>query len=465
LRSTGSNGTISTSVPIVLNAGLLVDGNAVAAAVANAIRAQGLPGVTVSQRGQNVLLQGTQGVFGTGATIAGEIKDKAGNALRANDETGNTTLTIILADGYDYGDAPQPLYATSKVNNGPRHRIADGFYLGSGVSAEGDAPTVGFDTFDDGVAIPASIVKGYSTSLTVTAAGITFDRPGYLNAWIDYNRDGVFADSERITNLGGRLLVNGNGNNLQFTVPGDVTPGTLNARFRYSSVATLGPQGDAPDGEVEDYVINVVNNAYQNPRNQFDVSNDTFVSPIDVLQIINYLNRNPGTISTQLPINPSTAVPPYVDVNGDSFVTPLDVLLVINEINLRSAPRAAGGGEGEGSSISAGDSWVASSSVIAASVAPSAAATSVAVPFAGSIAAKAASETIPVTSTQPTDTSFAAPNSVASIDGLWAASNTEAVDWLEDDLDSSWDDLDDSQPSDSSTVDGLFARLEGIGGS
>jgi hypothetical protein len=467
LRSTGSNGTISTSIPIILNAGLLIDATAVATAVADAIRSAALPGVTVSQNGQNLLLQGTQGVYGTGATVAGEIKDMAGNALRANGDSGDTTLTIILADGFDYGDTPQPLYATSKVNNGPRHRIADGFYLGLGVSTEGDALPAGTDTFDDGVAFPATFVKGYSTSITVTAAGISADRMGYLNAWIDYNRDSVFADSERITNLGGRLLVNGNSNNLQVTIPGDVTPGSLNARFRYSSVATLGPLGEAADGEVEDYVITVANNAYQNPTNQFDVNNDTFVSPIDVLQVINYLNRNPGQISTQLPINPTTPVPPFVDVNGDSFVTPLDVLLVINELNLRSRARAAGG---EGESVSA-DTWVSSSAQVPSqSIVP--ATSNFASPPAQSMpaqnlpaqssASNLVSQSISQVSVQSTDSEAASGSVVASVDNLWAASSSGAVDWL-DEIDSSLESLNDSESSDSQTVDGLFARLEGFG--
>ena len=434
---------------------MLTTGNAVAAAVVNAIRAAGLSGVTVSQRGQNVLLQGTQGVFGTGAMIAGEIKDRAGNALRANDETGDTTLTIIMVDGYDYGDTPQPLYATSKVNNGPRHRIADGFYLGRGVSAEGDAATAGGDTFDDGVVFPASIVKGFSTSITVTAAGITADRLGYLNAWIDYNRDGVFADSERITNLGGRLLVNGS-NNVQITVSGDVVAGTLNARFRYSSVATLGPQGDAPDGEVEDYVITVVNNAYQNPRNRFDVNNDTFVSPIDVLQVINYLNRNPT--SPPLPLNPATPVPPFVDVNGDSFVTPLDVLLVINELNLRTLGLSASG-EGEGGS---GDTWISSSTLGAPDIV-SPVASSTAVPMIESSVPKSTSQTVGVASTQSSASQAGASGSVASLDNLWAASSSEAIDWLDESAEASWKDLSKSDPADYQTVDGLFARLEGFG--
>jgi hypothetical protein len=227
-------------------------------------------------------------------------------------------------------------------------------------------------------------------------------------------------------------------------------------------VATLGPLGEAADGEVEDYVITVGNNAYQNPTNQFDVNNDTFVSPIDVLQVINYLNRNPGQISTQLPINPTTPVPPYVDVNGDSFVTPLDVLLVINELNLRSRARSAGG---EGESVSA-DTWISSSAQVASQpVVP--ATPNFASPQVQSVPTQAGvsnlvSQSVSQPSVQSTDSGAASGSVVASLDNLWAASSSGAVDWL-DEIDSSLGSLSNSESSNSQTVDGLFARLEGFG--
>lgn len=54
-----------------------------------------------------------------------------------------------------------------------------------------------------------------------------------------------------------------------------------------------------------------------------DVNGDGFVSPIDALQVITWLNHPQITI-------PLT---PFLDVSGDGAVSPLDVLLVINHIN------------------------------------------------------------------------------------------------------------------------------------
>lgn len=80
--------------------------------------------------------------------------------------------------------------------------------------------------------------------------------------------------------------------------------------------------------------------SWQNPVNRFDVNGDGEVIPLDVLDIINYINSNPET-TLPLPSNP----PPYVDVNGDGDVTALDVLEIIKHIN--GANDASAGAEAE----------------------------------------------------------------------------------------------------------------------
>ncbi len=75
-----------------------------------------------------------------------------------------------------------------------------------------------------------------------------------------------------------------------------------------------------------------------------DVNADGFITPIDALLIINFLNANRGGRSVVgLP-----APPPYRDVDGNNFISPLDALLVINYLN----SRRGGSGEGEGQSES-----------------------------------------------------------------------------------------------------------------
>lgn len=77
---------------------------------------------------------------------------------------------------------------------------------------------------------------------------------------------------------------------------------------------------------------------YQNPSQRWDVNADGFISPIDVLILVNLLNSRGSSV----PVAGLPGPPDYVDVDGDNFVTPLDVLAVVDKINSSS-----GSGEGE----------------------------------------------------------------------------------------------------------------------
>jgi hypothetical protein len=82
---------------------------------------------------------------------------------------------------------------------------------------------------------------------------------------------------------------------------------------------------------------------WQNVVNRFDVNNDGFVVPQDVLLIINELNlSNFSNAVRQLILPPPPPPHPFFDVVPDNFVVPQDVLAIINFLNAQS------GGEGEG---------------------------------------------------------------------------------------------------------------------
>lgn len=88
---------------------------------------------------------------------------------------------------------------------------------------------------------------------------------------------------------------------------------------------------------------------FTNLRNAFDVNDDGFVSPIDVLILVNSLNSGGGgaLVNNNDPnASGESTERYYVDVNADRYLSPLDVLAVINVLNSRSST----GGEGEGSS-------------------------------------------------------------------------------------------------------------------
>lgn len=83
--------------------------------------------------------------------------------------------------------------------------------------------------------------------------------------------------------------------------------------------------------------------AWHNPNQPSDVNGDQFVTPLDALAVIDYLN---STNPKQLTDPPPTAQ--YVDVDSDGFATPIDALMVIDQLNT-----TATSGEGEGAATPA----------------------------------------------------------------------------------------------------------------
>jgi hypothetical protein len=231
--------------------------------------------------------------------------------------------------------------------------------LGPTVSADADARLIDADV-DDGVTF-STLVTGFLGSLQLTAQGISLSRPGFASAWIDYDADGIFEATERI-NITGRI-VDGLNSPITFKVPGTaVVDRPVAARVRFSSDFTTiaSPTGEAIDGEVEDYLITIGRNPYTNPNNALDVSGDGFVSPIDVLQVVNFINSNGLVTPLTLPPDPLNPLP-FLDVNSDGFVGPDDALAIINFIN-NSLPGGGSEGEGEGSADNR-DLWFATTAI------------------------------------------------------------------------------------------------------
>jgi hypothetical protein len=141
------------------------------------------------------------------------------------------------------------------------------------------------------------------------------------------------------------LLSNGN-NTLDVNVPSNATAGNSWARFRYSSTGSTDAFGAAVDGEVEDYRVVIAANPFQNGVDRFDVSGDGFVSAIDALQLVNFLNANG---SQRLPTPPGMLTPKFPDVDGNGFINANDVLNVINYLNSKPVGEGEGQAEGEGS--------------------------------------------------------------------------------------------------------------------
>jgi uncharacterized repeat protein (TIGR01451 family) len=187
----------------------------------------------------------------TTITNTANVSTSTSEGANTNPDTGSATFTSQVP--LDFGDAPDT-YGTLLASNGARHVVAGALHLGATVTTETDgqpSPTASLDTGDDGVTLPSGLIVGRNASVIVNASA-----SGKLDAWIDFNRNGVFDASEEIaTDV---PVVAGN-NSIGFVVPATATAGGTFARFRVSTAGGLGPTGLAQDGEVEDYAVPMIN--------------------------------------------------------------------------------------------------------------------------------------------------------------------------------------------------------------
>lgn len=218
-------------------------------------------GITVQVTGSGTITNSAE----VRTTVPGDTDSVPGNNSVNEDDDDDA---VIVVPAVDFGDAPNS-YGTLLANDGARH-VLSGPTLGTNRDSEGNGqPNAGSNGDDntgtpddeDGVTFPtfangAVLTRGLSNTIAVNSSAA-----GFLNAWLDLNLDGDFSDAgEQIfTN---QAVVAG-ANNLNYTVPGSATLGTSYARFRLTSasVGTPLPTGLSPDGEVEDYVIPIVERA------------------------------------------------------------------------------------------------------------------------------------------------------------------------------------------------------------
>ena len=178
---------------------------------------------------------------------------------------------LIQAAAIDLGDLPDTSSGTGTgdydtlLATGPSHVITADLGIGALIDAEADGQPNGTATGDDttglddedGFTAPAQIVAGQTTTLTVDVTN-TSGSDAVLYGFVDWNNDGDFDDAgETVTaSVGGAF---GTGTvALTFTAPLDAVTGVdLGTRFRLSTDSTLTATGAAPDGEVEDYLVQV----------------------------------------------------------------------------------------------------------------------------------------------------------------------------------------------------------------
>ena len=201
----------------------------------------------------------------TGTTLASGTGTTGTVTLPAGAATVSALCTFTNALHSDLGDAPAT-YGTALADNGPSHKL-----VGYNVTTNTGAPMLGakVDAETDGVPSPAAggddaagidDEDGVAFNTDVTTPGrletvyVAASAAGFLNGWIDYNRDGDFDAAEQLFT---DKAVTAGVNRLTYTVPTGpaFVQGASFARFRLTSAAgqATSPTGPAPNGEVEDY--------------------------------------------------------------------------------------------------------------------------------------------------------------------------------------------------------------------
>jgi hypothetical protein len=175
-----------------------------AAETARVINAQNIAGLSAKVDQDRVVVTGASGGSGSFVGSLEGIRDLAGNSLVGNQADGSNRFTVFVGTGMSYGDAPAP-YPTLKADNGARHVIREGFFLGSTVSVSADGlPTVGADAIagHDGVFFrpdqplipnrpytiritePGGACGTESICVVVSGVGTAVSGPAYLDVWI-----------------------------------------------------------------------------------------------------------------------------------------------------------------------------------------------------------------------------------------------------------------------------------------
>ncbi|MCH8992264.1 MAG: hypothetical protein IIA44_11015, partial [Acidobacteria bacterium] len=208
-------------------------------------------------------------VISNTATVTGANE----TVINTGDDTATQATSVIALD---FGDAPTAAqagggtfvsdYPTTRANTGARH-VKVGPTLGPNrdIEVDGipDANALGDDNDDtddeDGVTFVSTLVSDPSaTTQSALTVNLQNADPGSnrLDAWIDFNRDGDWLDSgEQIFTH--QTLTSGD-NTLAFTIAANASIGDTFARFRLSTVGNLAPTGLATDGEVEDYLVEII---------------------------------------------------------------------------------------------------------------------------------------------------------------------------------------------------------------
>lgn len=311
------SGVSGGAIPIVYTPWAKFTAEDMAGVIINAINGTSFSATARSRGSETIFLNGASIVTDIDNIQILGITDIAGNNLAPNRSNQETQFTILLPGvALDYSDSPDPGYNTVLNTNGARHVVLPNnpLLLGKVITTETNGVPTGDalgDGGDDGVTF-SGVFNQNSNPVVVT---IEASESGLVDAWVDWNRDGDWNDpGEQYMNT---VPVRPGLNTFTLTTPVGASIGNTFARFRISSAGGLSPNGVAMDGEVEDYMINVLPGTPPvGTADQYAVVEDGVLTTVQTTESDALLNNNgvlvndnagtpAGTISAQLVTGPA----------------------------------------------------------------------------------------------------------------------------------------------------------------
>lgn len=217
----------------------------------------------------------------------------------------------------DFGDAPDGPYPTLLTSTGAWHAFpstvaSPAVFLGATIDSDQD----GLPTFDcqgddqmamddeDGVSVVTSLIRGGTGVVSVVSS-----TNAMLFVWIDFDQNGSWDDTPDAVIAG--LVVTSGINSVNLPVPQAARIGSTYARFRVTTSGVLSPRGFAPDGEVEDYLIGILQ---PGPANDIVITNLAVIGGTGTVYWTSETNTTYQLQSTSnllVPVSPT-----WLDIGG-----------------------------------------------------------------------------------------------------------------------------------------------------
>ncbi len=252
-----------------------------------------------------------------GLTFA--VSDGAGNFVRFEINNSSLLPSIVQAGNIpvnvDLTTATPALLASAIASAINGQRASGSLVLGV-ATVIGNSVTVRAND-EDGISFGNLFnSKGAAVPVTISSTG-----SGVVDAWIDWNGDGDFLDSNEqvITSM----TVQAGANVRNVLTPASARIGFTTARFRLSVTGNLLPDQLAVGGEVEDYLIEVVDGTPPVANNDAYTMDEDTVLTVNAPGVLGNDTDADGSPLTVFDPDPTTA-------NVDPVVAPVNGQLVLN---------------------------------------------------------------------------------------------------------------------------------------